>query len=151
MQNKHSPRVLVVDDSPEVLQMIGNALARLGFLTTPAPSGELALKLVAQQPFDLILLDNQMPGLRGLEVCERLKADPRYWSIPVIFITANAGHAFQAEAQRLGAVDVLGKPFGMEPLLRAVLTALKRPPAAGLTLAELLHAHAPPPPDRPPG
>lgn len=137
--------MLVVDDSDLILHTVRDALARIGFHTTLAISGEQALELVAQQPFDLILLDNQMPGLRGLEVCERLKADPRYWSIPIVFITANAGHAFFAEAQRLGAVDVLGKPFGIEPLLRAVLTALKRPPAPGLTLAEILLAHAPPP------
>ncbi len=130
--------------------MIEDTLARIGLQTTSALSGEQALELVAHQPFDLVLLDNQMPRLRGLEVCERLKADPRWWAIPVVFITANGSHAFHAEAQRLGAVDVLTKPFGMEELLRAVFTALKRPPAAGLTLGELLRSHAPPPPAAPP-
>jgi CheY-like chemotaxis protein len=137
--------VLVVDDHVEVLQLVTDTLTRIGLQTTTARTGEQALELVAQTQFDLILLDNQMPGMRGLEVCERLKVDRRSWAIPVVFITANGSHAFLAEAQRIGAVAVVCKPFGMEALLRTVLTALKRPPAAGLTLAEILRANAPPP------
>lgn len=144
MQPQPSARVLAVDDNAEILHIVTKTLARVGIATTIAQSGDAALALVAKTPFDLILLDNNMPGLTGMEVCRQLKADPKWWAIPIVFITANGSHPFRAEAQRLGAVAVLAKPFDMVALLKVTLTALKRPVAPDATLDELLRRYAPP-------
>ena len=120
--------VLAVDDDLEVLRLIELTLARVGLRTTPVVSGYAALAALDKQTFDLILLDNDMPGLRGVEVMQRLKDNPLWWKIPVVFVTANHLHAFAAEVQRLGAVGLVLKPFSVEELLRPTLTALRRPP-----------------------
>ena len=144
MHRQPLARVLVVDDNAEMLQIVTKTLSRVGIATTIAQSGDAALALVAKTPFDLILLDNNMPGLTGMEVCQQLKANPQWWAIPIVFITANSSHPFRAEAQRLGAVDVLAKPFDMLALLKVTLTALKRPVVPEATLDELLRLYAPP-------
>ncbi|MBV8618163.1 MAG: two-component system response regulator [Curvibacter sp.] len=111
------PRLLLVDDEPtnlQVLRQILQADYRLSF----ARDGDKALQLAAQERPQLILLDVMMPGLSGLEVCRRLKADPGTASIPVIFVTALADESHEAEGFAVGAVDYVTKPVS-PPLVRA--------------------------------
>ena len=91
---------------------------------------------------DVVLLDNDMPGMRGLEVLEQMKRNPHTWGVPVISITGNATLNFATELQRLGGVGLVPKPFGMLELLCAVLTALKRPAAKNVSLPGLLAEYA---------
>lgn len=133
----------MVDDNPDVLGVAQQALARVGVHTTTAASGEAGLAALARRPYDLVLLDNDMPGLTGREVLIHMKANPQFRQIPVLSITGNPSPVIQAEIQQLGVVGFLPKPFEMLNLLRATLTALKRPPAKDSTLASLLEEYAP--------
>ena len=111
------PRLLLVDDEPtnlQVLKQILQADYRLLF----ARDGEKALQLAAQEQPQLILLDVMMPGLTGLEVCRRLKADPATVGIPVIFVTALADENHETEGFAAGAVDYVTKPVS-PPIVRA--------------------------------
>lgn len=118
-------RVLVVDDSPPNLQLVGSLLRSHGYHVVPAPDGLTALQRVAAHAPDLILLDVMMPGLDGFEVCRRLKADPDYSSIPVVFLTG-ANEAQQVVAGfEMGAVDYVTKPFNAAELLARVRTHLE--------------------------
>ena len=87
-------RVLVVDDSADTVAMLAFHLKEQGHQVSAAYGGEEALRLVATEPPDLVLLDVNMPGMNGLEVCGRLKAEPRWESIPVQF----RGHTLNSYA-----------------------------------------------------
>jgi signal transduction histidine kinase len=89
------------------------------------PSGELALQAARQQPPDLILLDINMPGMNGYEVCERLKADPQLAAVPVIFISALDETMDKVRGFRLGAVDYVTKPFQFQEVEVRVRTHLE--------------------------
>ncbi|MDO8464964.1 MAG: SpoIIE family protein phosphatase [Gallionella sp.] len=103
------PVILVVDDTPENIDVLRGILGA-DYSIKIATSGELALKVVAAQPPDLILLDVMMPGMDGYEVCKQLKANPRTRAIPVIFVTARTETVDEVQGLALGAVDYLAKP-----------------------------------------
>jgi signal transduction histidine kinase len=112
--------LLVVDDAPEALELMAAILQRAGYYVRLADSGELALAAIAHSKPELILLDIRMPGLGGLGVYDRLKADPALCSIPVIFISGADDVAERLEGLQRGAVDFIVKPFdGRELLARA--------------------------------
>ncbi len=122
------PTVLVVDDTPENLQLM-NALLREHYRVRLANNGATGLELARQEPLpDLILLDIMMPGLDGYQVCERLKDDGATRAIPVIFLTAMNQDADQEEGFRRGCVDYITKPVSPPVLLARVAThvSLKR-------------------------
>jgi putative two-component system response regulator len=109
--------VLVVDDEPTNLKVLNNILNDTYKLTF-AKSGEDALRLIKKDKPDLILLDVMMPGMTGYEVCETLKNDPLYKSIPIIFVTALNEREDEAKGLNLGAVDYIAKPVS-PPVVRA--------------------------------
>src|SRR3982074_1112390 len=108
--------ILVVDDPPAHLQVLAGMLKDRGYKVRPAPSGKLALAAAERDPPDLILLDINMPEMNGYEVCERLKADDKLKSIPIIFISALTEPLDKVKAFATGGVDYLTKPFHMEEL-----------------------------------
>jgi putative two-component system response regulator len=120
--------VLVVDDSPDTLQIL-NELLRDRYKVRVAANGEQALKLAALEPKpDAVLLDIMMPGINGYEVCGRLKADPATADIPVIFISAKSQIEEGELGFELGGADYITKPF-MPSVVRARVgthVALKR-------------------------
>ncbi len=116
--------VLIVDDTPTNLAVISEALSDAGFETAVATSGERALKQIERRSPDLILLDIMMPGIDGFETCRRLKADPRYEEIPIIFMTALADVNSKVLGFDLGAVDYITKPFQEREVLARVGTHL---------------------------
>ena len=81
--------ILIVDDATINIQVLVRILEKVGYATTFAKSGKLALERVKTAQPDLILLDLMMPQMNGLEVCEILKADPKHWEIPIIFLSAS--------------------------------------------------------------
>ena len=111
------PVVLAVDDTPENLDVVKGILVP-AYKVKAVTSGEMALKLAAKQPPDIILLDIMMPEMDGYEVCRRLKADPATAGIPVIFLTAKDQTADEAEGFALGAADYIHKPVN-PPILQA--------------------------------
>ncbi|MDF0553475.1 diguanylate cyclase [Kamptonema sp. UHCC 0994] len=116
--------ILVVDDLIENLQLIAFILEKRGYETTFATSGQQALERVESARPDLILLDFMMPYMNGLEVCERLKANPDVAEIPIIFITASHEQEHLIQAFERGAVDYITKPFNTPELLARVRTHL---------------------------
>jgi two-component system sensor histidine kinase/response regulator len=117
--------VLVVDDIPKNLQVVGTMLRNAGYELMPATSGADALEGVRVQLPDLILLDLMMPDMDGLEVCRRLKADPLTQPIPVIFLTASNEMEHLVKGFEVGAVDYVTKPFNPPELLARVRTHLE--------------------------
>jgi len=122
-------RILVVDDDESILGLERTILEQKGFTVTTATGGRRALEIVAEQPFDLVLLDVMMPDTDGFEVCRRLKQDPRTRPIPVVFLTAKTGGEALATGFDAGAVMYINKPFTATKLL-AVVNAMLEPPAS---------------------
>lgn len=114
--------ILVVDDEPKNIQVVGSILLKAGHEIIAANSGpEALLKLESAKP-DLILLDVMMPGMTGFELCRILKDNPATHQIPIIFLSAAADKSFIIEALGHGGVDYITKPFhGAELLSRLEL------------------------------
>jgi DNA-binding NtrC family response regulator len=116
--------ILVVDDTPQNLDLLSEILARDGFEVRPVKSGGLALVSAQTVTPDLILLDIMMPGMDGYEVCRRLKEDERTRDVPVIFISAREEPVDRLKAFEVGGVDFITKPFQAEEALARVRTHL---------------------------
>lgn len=111
-------RILVVDDSRVNLQVMEGYLDQTGYRIELATNGADALALAWGNPPDVVLLDVQMPGMDGYEVCAQLKRDPRTTNVPIMFVTANAlDDREMLKGYELGAVDYLRKPFLRDELL----------------------------------
>ena len=118
-------RLLLVDDLPDNLKVLRQALEPEGYRILIASGGETALKLARSAKPDLILLDVLMPDVDGFETCRRLKQDAATQGIPVIFVTARAETESVVEGFRAGGVDYVVKPFQTEEVLIRVQTHLK--------------------------
>lgn len=124
-QKTDASQILVVDDTPANLKLITEILASRGYRVRAAPSGRLALKTVAVELPDLILLDVKMPDMDGYEVCRRLKSEERSRMIPVIFISALTDTEDKIRGFQAGGVDYITKPFQTEEVHARVSTHLK--------------------------
>lgn len=122
---EHAQTILLVDDLPANLDLLSGMLKSRGYRTREAVSGEAALRAVAAEPPDLILLDVNMPGINGFEVCERLKADERSREIPVLFLSALSDTLDKVKAFRVGGEDYISKPFRLEEVEARVSTHLE--------------------------
>ncbi len=121
----HGARVLVVDDVPANLGALGEFLTAAGAKIFVAQSGAAALTRLTSVRPDLILLDVTMPGLDGLEVCRRLKADAEWQEVPVLFITALGDVVDKVAGFAAGGVDYITKPFQAEEVLARVAAHLR--------------------------
>ena len=120
-----TPNILVVDDQPINVQLLRRKLEREGIRVTAAYNGMEALRSVADEKPDLILLDVMMPDMDGIEVCQRLQASEETRSIPVIFITAKTSKEGKLEGLGVGAVDYITKPIDLDETLARVQTQLR--------------------------
>ena len=114
--------ILIVDDSPAALKLLSDILLAEGYRVRPFSSGELALRSLASEAPDLVLLDVRMPALDGIEVCRRIKADRRFRNIPILFISAGAETEDKLRAFAAGGVDYITKPFQREEVVARVRT-----------------------------
>jgi putative two-component system response regulator len=121
-------RILVVDDEAPNVQVFSRLMSRLGYDVLTAASGELALESVARDRPDLVLLDVNMPGIDGFEVCRRLKSDTRTRLIPIVLITGLNATEDRVRGIEAGADDFLAKPPVIAELEARVrsLTRMKR-------------------------
>ena len=119
-------RILVVDDEPDILELIRYNLTRNNYDVTGVGSGEEAFASVRMSPPDLVVLDLMLPGVDGLEVCRRLKNDARTAGIPVIILSAKGEEADVVTGLELGADDYLTKPFSPRVLLARIKAVLRR-------------------------
>jgi len=116
------PVVLVVDDTPENLQVLGGLLASDGYQVRVAMNGAQALESARRSRPDLILLDYMMPGMNGIEVCRELKVDASLATVPIIFVSASDAGDHKIHAFQEGAVDYITKPFYADEVLARVRT-----------------------------
>lgn len=122
--NRKKPVILIVDDVPKNVQVLGTLLKKIECNLAVATDGQQALDTIARLKPDLILLDIMMPGMDGHEVCRRLKANEKTKEIPVIFLSAKAETEDVVAGYELGAVDYLTKPFIGKELIARVKTHL---------------------------
>jgi len=119
------PRVLVVDDDEHIAASVRRALVYEGYDVDIAADGRAALMLVAEAPPDLVILDIMLPGVDGLEVCRRLRADTTA-DLPILMLTARDATADRVRGLDSGADDYLVKPFAYEELTARVRALLRR-------------------------
>ncbi|MFZ1059161.1 MAG: response regulator [Candidatus Rokuibacteriota bacterium] len=119
-------QVLVVEDEPDIRDLIVLHLEREGFRARTAQNGADALKQIRTAPPDLVVLDLMLPELDGLEVCRRLRRDPSTASVPVIMLTAKGDEADRVVGLELGADDYVTKPFSPKELVARVRAVLRR-------------------------
>ena len=121
------PDILIVDDSISVRKALEITLRNHNVSSASAVSAEQALERLAEDPgaFDLLMIDVIMPGKSGVELCEDLKADPRYAALPVILMSGNVDDEVKEQAQQVGAEGLLKKPFRSEELIPLVQSTLE--------------------------
>jgi two-component system phosphate regulon response regulator PhoB len=127
------PRVLVVEDEPDIAALIAYQLTREGFRVETAGTGMEALQAIARDIPDLVVLDRMLPGLTGDEVLLRLKEESATSNIPVLVLTAKREQEDRIKGFELGADDYLAKPFSPRELVLRVQAILRRVKEAGVT------------------
>jgi two-component system KDP operon response regulator KdpE len=118
-------KILVVDDEPQIRRVMRSALTKQDYFVADARSGEEALDLVRQGRFDLIILDRNMPGMSGLDVCRQIRANS---DVGIIMLTVRKAEFERIEALDAGADDYVTKPFSMPELLARIRANLRRVP-----------------------
>lgn len=118
------PSILLVDDDPGAIQVMGRILAGEGNLRF-AMNGPDALRLAREHAPDLILLDAEMPGMSGFELCAALKTDPALEDVPIVFVTAHRDETFELAGFGVGAVDFIAKPVHRELMVVRVRSQLR--------------------------
>src|SRR6266542_5702475 len=135
-------RVLIVEDEPDIRDLVLFHLRRDGYQASSAGSGEEALRQVRQAPPDLVLLDLMLPSMGGLEVCRRLRQDAATAALPMVMLTAKGDEVDRVLGLELVADDYVVKPFSPKELLARVRAVLRRakptPGAAPLRLGALV-------------
>ena len=119
-------KLLVVEDDPDIAQLLAHSLGRAGFAVELLASGADVLPAVRRLNPDLILLDLMLPGLDGLEVCRALRANPATAAVPVIMLTARAEESDRIVGLELGADDYITKPFSPNEVVARVRALLRR-------------------------
>ncbi len=123
--SKEKPLILIVDDTPKNIQVVGTVLREKEYNISVATNGLDAIKLTEKALPDLILLDIMMPEMDGYETCEKLKENEKTKNIPIIFLTAKNEIEDKIKGFDLGAVDYVTKPFNIPELLARVKTHLE--------------------------
>src|SRR5271163_4943156 len=120
------PRILVVDDEPEAVELLEFNLKQAGYAVTTAGDGAEALKKARTQTPDMIVLDVMLPEMDGFEICKSLRLDSTTSKIPIIMLTAKAAEIDRVLGLELGADDYLTKPFSTRELLLRIKKILSR-------------------------
>ena len=120
----NGPVILLVDDNPQNLQVLGNLLQEEKYEIEFAVNGEAALEWLKDRQFDLILLDLNMPGMNGFEVCKKIRSGEGKYEVPVIFLSAESERESILKGFEVGAQDYVTKPFDTRELLARVKTQL---------------------------
>lgn len=119
--------ILIVEDDADIRQLLSYHLTKEGYGVLVAASGEEALRMVPSAAPDLILLDLMLPGLDGLTVCQRLRAQPNTATIPIVMLTAKGEEADVVNGLNAGANDYISKPFSPKVLSARLRAVLRRP------------------------
>ena len=120
-------KILVVDDEEPIQELLRFNLEKEGYLVCVAKDGQEALKQVENDQPDLLVLDLMLPGMDGLEVCRKLRSNPKFQQIPIIMLTAKGEEIDKILGLELGADDYMTKPFSPRELLARIKARLRRP------------------------
>ena len=126
MASMHKGTILVIDDEPDLVELVEFNLKKDGYEVIVAKNGQSGLEIAQKHVPDLIVLDLMMPGIDGLEVCRQLRGDPRTKQIPMIMLTAKSAEADRIVGLELGADDYVTKPFSPRELVARVRALLRR-------------------------
>jgi two-component system phosphate regulon response regulator PhoB len=119
-------KILVVEDEPDILEVIEYNLTREGFRVLTARDGEDGLRKAKQELPDAVVLDLMLPGIDGLEICRRLRADDVSRNVPILMVTAKGEEADIVVGLGIGADDYLVKPFSPRELVARLRAVLRR-------------------------
>jgi two-component system phosphate regulon response regulator PhoB len=119
-------KLLVVDDEEDILELVRHHLERESYEVHTCTSGEKALQMARSNPYDLLVLDLMLPGMDGLEVARRLKADAQTRTLPIVMLTAKGEEADVVAGLELGADDYVTKPFSPRILVARVRAVIRR-------------------------
>jgi DNA-binding response OmpR family regulator len=119
-------RILIVEDDPDIAELVARYLDKAGFSTERATSGREALQTISAKPPDLVILDLMLPHVDGLEVCRLVRASDATAAVPIIMLTARAEESERIVGLELGADDYLAKPFSPNELVARVRALLRR-------------------------
>src|SRR3954463_5796065 len=121
-----STRILIVEDDPDIADLVARYLDKAGFMTERAANGRDALASMVARPPDLTVLDLLLPHGDGLEVCRQARANPQTAAIPIIMLTARAEESERIVGLELGGDDYIAKPFSPNELVARVRALLRR-------------------------
>jgi DNA-binding response OmpR family regulator len=119
-------QILVVEDDPDIAQLIGHYLEKAGHGVEVLASGKAVMPRVRRHPPDLVVLDLMLPELDGLMICQAMRTDPQTAAIPIIMVTARGEEADRITGLELGADDYVTKPFSPKELVARVTALLRR-------------------------
>lgn len=119
-------KILIVEDEPDIQELLSYNLRQAGFEITTAEEGEVALRLAEQSPPDLVVLDLMLPGMDGLELCRLLKQRDSLRRVPVLMLTAKTEEVDRIVGLELGADDYVTKPFSPRELVLRIKAILRR-------------------------
>ena len=125
MPGKSDIRILVVDDEPDVLELVVYHLEKEAYRVDVADTGDKALKMARENLPSLLVLDLMLPGINGLEICRLLKRDPKTRDIPILMLTARAAEEDRIKGLELGAHDYVTKPFSPRELVLRIKNLLR--------------------------
>lgn len=134
-----SPRILVVDDEPDLLELVRLSLVRAGFQVQTATTGREALDALEAEPPDLLVLDLMLPDVSGNEICRQVRSHPGLSDLPILMLTAKSEEVDRVVGFELGADDYVAKPFSPRELALRVAAVLRRRASAAATGRSIEH------------
>lgn len=127
------PRILICDDEPHILHVVSLRLQREGYLPLLSSTAEQALELIANEPPDLCIVDQKLPGMNGSGLCKALRSTPGLEDVPIIMLTAMDLNLPDLSDGEAGPNTVMGKPFSPSALAEQIRGLLSRVPNEGGT------------------
>ncbi len=119
-------RALIVEDDPDIVELIAHYLKADGFSVDASPDGKRALERLRSTTYELLLLDLQLPGMDGLSVCKEIRRDPKLRRLPIVMLTARGDETDRIVGLEIGADDYVTKPFSPKELVARVRALLRR-------------------------
>jgi phosphate regulon transcriptional regulator PhoB len=119
-------KILIVDDEPDIVELVSYNLKKDGFRVMTASDGEEALRKIRKDKFDLVVLDLMLPGIQGVELCRIIRNDPKTANTPIIMLTAKGEEVDRVIGLESGADDYMTKPFGSRELIARIKAILRR-------------------------
>jgi two-component system, OmpR family, alkaline phosphatase synthesis response regulator PhoP len=119
-------KILIVDDEQDIVELLSYNLEKEGFFTIKTYDGVSVFNIIATKKPDLIILDLMLPGMNGLDVCKKIRANPATADLPIIMLTAKGDEIDKIIGLEIGADDYMTKPFSVKELVARVRTVLRR-------------------------